>query len=318
MGICSFAGLIVRFSLDFRNRYRIVLKSTRRVGHPPCSRALILEIDLVQLSSLLRLALASASSLALTTAARAESVYNWTGFYVGLNAGYAWGRSDVGTSLPCPPPPPGFGFNLCLNPVVPPAVMASGSGSLNGSGFTGGVQAGYNWQSGRLVYGVEADLGAFDIAMSRQVRRNYPGFTAQGTTLNTFTIGSSVDTEWLATLRGRIGLAFHDVLLYASGGLALAKINTAHLYQDDTVPFQTSGQWGDHNVKPGFAIGAGAEWALGRSWSVKAEYLYLNFGKVTASGSIVNPSPLGPYVEAVSTAVDLTAHIARAGVNYRF
>jgi outer membrane immunogenic protein len=265
-----------------------------------------------------RLALASVSILALSSAAQAQQpVYNWTGFYVGLNAGYAWGNSDLGTDLPCPPPPPGFGFNLCFNPAVAPAVGAAGSGSASGSGFAGGVQAGYNWQSSRFVYGVEADFGLFDIGMSRQVRRNYPASTPQATALNTFTVGSSVDTDWVATIRGRIGLAFQDVLLYATGGLAITRISSDHFYLDDAA-FQTSGRWGDSHLMPGFAIGAGLEWALGRNWSVKAEYLYLNFGKVTASGLISNPAPGGPYVEAVNTSIDLTAHVARAGVNFRF
>jgi outer membrane immunogenic protein len=272
-----------------------------------------------QLSCITALALASASGLALTTAAQAQQRTNWTGFYVGMNAGYAWGRSDAVTSFPCPAPAPGFGLNLCFNAAIPPTIASAGTGSLAGDGFTGGVQLGYNWQSNQLVLGVEADFGAFALDLSRQVRANYPAFVLFATAADSYTLRSSLDTDWLLTVRGRVGMAFSDVMVYATGGLAVTNLKASHSFIDTDVFGPSAGTWSGSSTRLGLALGGGFEWALGRNWSVKAEYLHLNFGSVTASGVITHPGfGGGSYAEAISTKVDLTAHIARAGVNFRF
>src|SRR5215470_14029438 len=83
--------------------------------------------------------------------------YNWVGFYVGVNAGYAWGSSRFTTDPNCPPTPAAATF--CNAPPDPSApngstVAAAGSGRLKSNGFSGGVQAGYNWQTGIVVSGV--------------------------------------------------------------------------------------------------------------------------------------------------------------------
>lgn len=67
--------------------------------------------------------------------------------------------------------------------------------------------------------------------------------------------------------------------------------------------------------KTGWTAGAGVEYALSKEWTIKAEYLYVNFGSVTAPGTV--GGPLG-YASALSTSNDLTAQIARVGVNYKF
>lgn len=263
------------------------------------------------------LALASVSSIALSATAQAQQVYNWTGFYAGVNAGWAWSRSDASTGADCSAPasPPGY---LCTTGFSAPAVLvtAAGSGSLDGDGFTGGVQAGFNWQANNFVYGVELDFGAFDIGASRSVIGSYGAAIPGGI----FTITNAVDTDWLFTARARLGWTFSNVLLYATGGLAVTNIATSNAFSDavggPTTPFVV-GAWGRSETKLGWTIGAGLEWALGRHWSVKAEYLYLDFGSVGASGILDTLIP-GTYTQGISTSVDVTAHIARAGVNFRF
>jgi outer membrane immunogenic protein len=94
---------------------------------------------------------------------RAPVVYapvaSWTGFYVGANAGYAWGDSDVTSIFACP-----SGVCPFRNPVNLATFTAGGTGSASkGSGFTGGVQAGYNWQVGNIVAGAEVDYNAFHV-----------------------------------------------------------------------------------------------------------------------------------------------------------
>src|SRR3712207_5106708 len=98
--------------------------------------------------SLRRLSLASVSSLAMGAAAKAEPVYNWTGLYLGFNAGYAAGRSQTATTADCSRTLiVGGNANTLCEPGYPgeaPGVNQAGTGVLRGSGFTGGIQAGYN------------------------------------------------------------------------------------------------------------------------------------------------------------------------------
>ena len=78
-----------------------------------------------------------------------------------------------------------------------------------------------------------------------------------------------------------------------------------------------TGTWSGSDTKVGWTVGGGLEWAWSRDWSVKAEYLYLDFGSVSAAGTIFNPGFVG-YANAISTSTDLTAQVARLGVNRRF
>ncbi len=240
----------------------------------------------------------------------------WTGFYAGLNVGAAWGHSDATTSVPCGAPgsPPGYLCDVVSITTNAAAVAAAGTGPLSATGFTGGVQAGYNWRYNNVVLGVETDFDAFHLNASRTVSGLYPA-TFNASAGQTFTVGSSFSTDWLFTFRGRIGWATPDWLLYATGGLAVTNLKVANTFSD------TNGAIGGGSAssdKVGWTVGAGVEHKLGQHWSVKAEYLYLNFGSVTANGVITNPG-FGPgYAQGINTASDLTAHVARVGVNYQF
>jgi outer membrane immunogenic protein len=247
------------------------------------------------------------------------AIYSWTGFYIGLNAGGAWGRSDAETSVSCAAPPPFLPYfcNAIAGQGNAAAVAAAGTGSMSGSGFTGGGQVGYNLQNGNLVFGGELDIEAFNLRLSRRTSANYPVDFLPGMSTRTFTINSSLDTGWLFTARGRIGWAFDTVLVFATGGLAVTNLRANHTFSDNFAP-PGLGAWNGSATKTGWTAGGGVEWAMGRTWSVKVEYLYLNFGSVGASGTIVNPSGILGYANGISTSVDLTAHIARAGINFRF
>src|SRR5437868_4022082 len=106
------------------------------------------------------LASASASALLVATPALAQ-MPSWTGAYVGLNVGAAWGRSNTQANVTCPPNLGLTNGYFCSSPPGPDqanalAVAAAGSGSLNSQGATGGFEAGYNWQAGQVVYGFAA------------------------------------------------------------------------------------------------------------------------------------------------------------------
>jgi outer membrane immunogenic protein len=236
----------------------------------------------------------------------------WSGFYLGANIGYAWGHSDAVTRAECGDFVP-FYFN-CGNQAV---VQASGTGPLSPEGFTGGLQAGYNWQVGPLVYGAELDFGAFQLEASRTATSAYvavvPGVP--------FTISSAIETHWLLTARGRIGWTpTPNMLLYATGGLALTQIEVANSFIDfnvDSPDGAGSGAGSGSETKVGWTIGGGGEWMLASNWTVKAEYLYVDFGDVSAS-SIVSASVTRDARSLLTTSSDLTAHVVRFGLNHRF
>lgn len=247
-----------------------------------------------------------------------QSPHNWTGFYAGLNAGAAWGKSKATTTTDCSAPASGYICDQTGGTVDAAALNASGTGTISDTGFTGGVQAGYNWQQSNLIYGFEADFGAFSLSGSRTASGVFPG---GGDTLgfvgsSNYSIGTSVDSKWLATFRGRFGIALpSNLLVYATGGLALTRISVSFNYSDSS-PVPSTGAGSASQTKTGWALGGGLEWALDNHWSVKGEYLYVDFGSVTASGFINNVG--GGYNQGISTSADLRAHIARLGVNYKF
>jgi outer membrane immunogenic protein len=203
------------------------------------------------------------------------AISNWTGFYVGLNAGGAWAKTDPTTSASCVP---ALGFPMPYL-ACPDAVKASAiaTGSISSSAFIGGGQLGYNWQANNTVLGVEVDFNSFHLRVSRQGTTNFT--QASG---STFTITNAVSTDWLFTARGRLG-----VLAYATGGLALTDLKNSNTYLDPGI----NSSWSSSTTKVGWTVGGGLEWALNRNWSVKAEYLYVKFASVNASGFLVSATP---------------------------
>lgn len=171
----------------------------------------------------------------------AAPLFNWTGFYVGLNGGYGWG---------------------------------TGAG-VSTSGFVGGGQLGFNYQlNGGLVLGAETD-----IALSGM------DGTAAGVTFS---------TDYLGSVRARLGYAVDRVMLYGTGGLAYGRgdLQIGGLSNKQT-------QWG-------WALGGGIEAMVAPQLSARIEYLYMDLGHATY-GSVFGPVNVG-----------LTTGLLRAGVNYKF
>lgn len=232
--------------------------------------------------------------------------FSWTGFYVGGNAGYDWGRARInGTETA--PVPPFFAVDVA-------AVSAAASPRINTSGFTGGGQVGYNWQMNSIVLGVEADAEAFNLRGRATSTLPFPSTLPGGPAFpptSFFSVNSRVSTDWLATFRGRVGWAIDTWLLYATGGAAVTNIG---VNQTITLlpPFVFNAS--STTTRVGWTVGGGVEYMFARNWSVKAEYLYLNFGTVNSVG-VLTP-PFAGFAYASSTR--LTANIARAGINYHF
>ena len=188
---------------------------------------------------------------------------------------------------------------------------------MSGNGFTGGGQLGYNLQANNVVYGIEVDFGAFNVNGALQGSAHYPQGVLQVSTANIFTAGASFDTNWLMTARGRIGWALNNALFYGTGGLALTRLQAANFFVDNnTPPMAMSGS--NTSTKVGWTLGTGVEWMMSRNWSAKVEYLYVDFGSVTVNSVGSVPGSPVAYSQSISTSVDLTAHIARVGINYKF
>jgi len=232
--------------------------------------------------------------------------YNWTGVYGGLNAGWARGISNATTTTVFSP----TGYFATSSP---PAIAEAGDQRLNNDNFIGGVQAGYNRQFGKFVLGGELDFNFLNINDSATNTAVYP---CCGPT--TFTIKSSVDTDWLFTARPRIGYASNNWLFYATGGLAVTRIRAdfrftdtfANGFEKDSVS----------KTKAGWTVGGGIEMGLTKKLSIKTEYLYTDFGDVTTKNNSYTAftPPIAFPTNPFTHTMDLQTHIVRVGLNYRF
>ena len=213
-----------------------------------------------------------------TKAPAVDPAYNWTGFYAGAHLGYGWedNRMDV-TTLPSPAA----------------ANLAPFSYNNKPDGILGGLQAGYNWQTGKFVWGVEADISATDIhgsSTTGPISALAPPIILPGSSHT-----NTQRMDWFGTVRARLGFTPTDrVLLYATGGLAYGHVKYTSFM--DAVPgfpvFQFAGT--ENATQLGWTAGAGGEWAITNNWSVKGEYLYFDLGNHTVTGrrvAVVVPDP---------------------------
>jgi len=241
----------------------------------------------------------------------AAFTYNWTGLYLGLNAGYSWSSATTTTTTACEP----VGYYCTIGGPAGllnlPAISADGSGAFHSNAFTGGAQVGYNWQSNNLVLGVEGDIESYRLKVTTTVARPYPGNPGV-----TYVEGTGVSTNWLSTWRIRAGWANDKVLLYATGGLALADLSVSDTFSDNDAAGAVGGS-ATTGLKAGWTAGGGLEYALSRNWSVRGEYLYVDLGSVSATSTVTNATFPG-LTNPLSITGKVTANIARAALNYRF
>jgi outer membrane immunogenic protein len=251
---------------------------------------------------------ASAADLSPRTYTKAPAMVaynNWTGFYLGLNAGGAWTDSNVTTSTVFSPT--GYFANTS-----PAAIAAVGNQNINRAGFTGGLTAGYNWQVDRAVLGVETDFNYFGVKGSSTGTGIYPCCVA-----NSFTVNTSESSNWLWTLRGRAGfLVTPALLLYGTGGLAVADVKASYLFTDNFAAATESAAVS--STRYGWTAGVGGEYALMNGWSIKAEYLHVDLGRASTTSTNLTTAG-GPFpVNVFTHTVNLTSDIGRVGINYKF
>ena len=264
-------------------------------------------------------ALLSAIAIGLPVAAHANDFAGrFGGVTIGANAGAAFGRSRYATDPGCRRG--GANATFCeaapdASAVNGTAVAASGTGTLSDGAFTGGVQAGVNWQTGAFVFGAEGDVGVMRLQKSASASGTFP-FPFLGTR---YTLTDSVSTDWLATVRARLGFAITpQLLIYATGGAAFTRVEFASRYADNAIDANFPGGTGSgsiRTIKTGWTVGGGMQWALDRNWSVKAEYLYADFGSVSVP---VPTSNTPAYSQTMLVSSDLVAQLVRVGIDYRF
>ncbi|MGN6776978.1 outer membrane protein [Rhizobium sp.] len=194
----------------------------------------------------------------------AAPVFSWTGFYVGVNAGGGFGGSDD------------VGFHSFGN-------YLGRYGKLEGSGFLGGGQIGYNYQfDPNWVVGLEADFQGADISDS----------------FRNGTASASSKIDWYGTVRPRIGYAYDNTLFYGTGGLAYGHV--------DYKGALAGVSFDDDKTKTGWTIGAGVEHAFTDHVTAKLEYQYVDFGSSNMGG------------DALNSKASLDFHAVRVGLNYKF
>lgn len=245
--------------------------------------------------SLLLAAGFAAVALGMPGAARASGPQTWSGPYVGLFAGYAWGRADATEATD-----PALLFPFYNGAPTPYRFDVDGAFA--------GATAGYTWQWGALVAGVEGEIGYLGLRGSAIDPNGIAMFGTPDTE-------TSFKSDFYAAFSGRLGVAAGPALLYVKGGPALLRADASTIDPCVAPPVGCgSGTLSMHGSKTmlGWSIGGGAEWAFNPRWTIKAEYVFFDFGSVDTAGPSNAPG------EFYRQTIDVTAHTVRLGVNYRF
>jgi len=250
----------------------------------------------------------------------ASPTFNWSGYYIGVNAGYSWGQGSNHITLG------GSAFAPDQNATL--------------DGFIGGGQFGYNWQANNWVYGLEVDFQGTGQKGNANV--TCPGGTT--TAVNSCTRGHVGDTvndpalpvnvnlserlEWLGTFRGRVGTTFTPMTLgYITGGLAYGQVRVTESVSGTDVNGVNGangatftpggGSQSQNTVKVGWTAGVGVEGSLSGNWTGRIEYLYVDLGTVSGSFSTSLFAPGGAPLTAGYSS-HITDNIVRVGINYVF
>ena len=237
----------------------------------------------------------------------ASAQTDWNGFYAGGNVGAALGRSTANTSTVF------TGSDYFVASSVA-QIESAGLQKLRANAFTGGLEAGINGQAGSSIFGGEFDYESLRMSDSQSVTIAYPCCTTTN-----FTIDQSFKTNWLLTARPRFGHAIGSALLYATGGLAVTKVDYQAQFSD-TFAGASEGAF-VNKAKYGWVGGFGIAFrGSDQHFSVKAEYLYTDFGRLTMTSSNLTaftPPTSYPANEFTHT-MALHAHVIRAGVDYHW
>jgi outer membrane immunogenic protein len=245
--------------------------------------------------------LATVSAVALSTTAMAADIparmpvkapppvvvaQSWAGFYIGVHAGAAWNHAAFSTAGD------DGGF-------VERSPIGVEFWKPHRAGFAGGGQIGYNFQSGSVVYGLEADFSGVANKYSTTIVTP-PPFSNP--------VNVSTQLNWMATVRGRLGVTWSPTLLYITGGLAVAHFKDSWGHVAIPAPEYVS-----NKTRTGWTVGAGVEHMFARNWTAKIEALYADFGDWTT------PNVFGAgIVGAYKSRFEHQVVTVRGGLNYKW
>jgi outer membrane immunogenic protein len=211
-----------------------------------------------------------------------SAALSWRGLYGGAHLGGAWGSTE--------------------------AYDAGGAVTLNDywsaapSGVVAGLQLGYNWVNGPLLYGVEGDIGYLGLAGSATSTYVPLGYDTS----------TKTDSNFYLTLRGRLGVVFNQWAFYATGGYIGADTTVSVLGACDAILDCSTGAVSGSNsaFRNGWTLGGGVEGELSNAWTVKIEYLYYDLGSTTVTTNGAGGTN--------NWTLDTDGSLVRAGLNYRF
>jgi len=207
----------------------------------------------------------------------AVPIFTWSGFYIGLQAGYTAGEASGSV---------GFGGTNLL------------SEDFDLEGFVGGAHAGFNYQIGSIVVGVEADIEG-------------TSFDGDTTVANIVTPGdaltASASLDFQGSVRARVGFAFDRALIYATGGLAWANFENSYTYRN-AAGFSTNESF--ESTEWGWTLGAGVEYAFTNNFTARVEYRYTQFESFNNTSALLLPGAVAD--------VEPEFHTVRVGLSYKF
>lgn len=206
--------------------------------------------------------------VALPPAPELPALYSWTGIYAGIQGGYAWGSNRVRIGAP-------------LGAFAPTSIQIDDDSAF------GGAHAGFNYQFGSVVLGLEGDIEAVN-SRSR--------FASAG-------LVGRVSQDWQGAARARIGFAFDRLLVYAAGGASFTEYERRI--------FDAAG-FGERltSARTGWNVGAGINFAFTDNLILGAEYRYTDFGRNRFASYGAFPGLTGSQ--------EFSTHSARASVAYKF
>jgi outer membrane immunogenic protein len=219
-------------------------------------------------------------------------VFTWTGLYFGGNVGWGWGHNE---STELPPGSLAFPTGTVFN-------------TVNLSGFLGGVQAGFNYQTVyNLVVGVEGEFTWSDMSGTATTLSTAPRFVGFSSTVTS-------RIKDFGDLTGRIGWAAGPWMFYGKGGVALGETSSSgvNFLADGTL----SSTHTSSTDRVGWIVGAGFEWAFAPAWSAKIEYDHIEFNPTN-----VGINSISATTGALSTTFDSSTEridLVKGGINYRF
>ena len=197
---------------------------------------------------------------------------NWTGFYIGGQAGYAYGDNHGA-------------YNLS----TPSGVVGSDALSHDAQGVIFGAHVGYNHQFDNFVAGLEGSVDGTSL-----IKRETIG--ASDANSDNAVLTSLVQSDIQGAMRARAGYAFGRFLPFAAGGLAIGSFGTQSDLASSNAAlglydgFATKGlQW---TTRVGWTVGGGVEWAVNNNWSIRGEYRYSDFGKLADTPSVALPATI--------------------------